>query len=184
MGKLNISNRYAKAFIETANEKKVIEKVTEDMQLIQNVLENSRELRTFLSNPIMNDAKKIEVLSAIFSDKLCDVSLSFLKFIVEKKRINMLIDISRRFNDIRDESLRISNAEVITATQIDDTQKEMLKTNLESFTKKKLRMKFKTDDSIIGGFKVRILDQIIDATLKNQLNKLKKKLLEESISVN
>ncbi len=184
MGNLNVSNRYAAALINSAGEKNVLEEVSGDMLLVYNTLHGSKELRNCLASPILKEAKKTEIVEAVFADRVGSDSMNFLRFIVAKKRVDILTDIVKRFNDIRDEELGIADAEVTTAFEADESQKDKLKTQLEEYTGSKLRMKFNIDSSIIGGFIVKISDKVIDASLNNQLKKLKKKLLDESVFSN
>lgn len=180
MGNLNVSNRYAAAFYQSAREKNVLEIVSGDMQLVYNTLAGSRELRNYLASPILKEAKKKEILNAVFGDRIGTDSIKFLNFIVVKKRVDILADIVKRFNDIRDEEIGIADAEITTAVETDSSQKDNLQKQLEEYTGTKLRMNFNVDNSIIGGFKAKVSDKVIDASVSNQLKKLKKKLLEES----
>lgn len=177
MGNLNVSNRYASAFYSNAEDKNILDSVADDMRMIYETLEGSRELRYHLASPILKDEKKTDILNAIFADKVNPDSINFLRFIVSKKRIGIISDIVKRFNDIHDINTGTADAEITTAVDIDESQKEELKSQLEQFTKKKLRLNYNVDASIIGGFKVKIADRIIDASLKNQLKKLRKALL-------
>jgi F-type H+-transporting ATPase subunit delta len=152
--------------------------------LVDATLSASKELRSFLSSPILKDEKKKDILNALFADKVSNDTSEFLNFVLEKKRVEILPDIVRRFNEIRDQKLGIANAVISTATEMDESSKGLLKTQIEAFTNKKLRVNFKTDESIIGGFTVKVSDKVIDASLRNQLAKLKKTLLSEKISIN
>lgn len=181
MGNINISNRYAEALIELSEERKILDKVTEDMRMIQLTLHDSRELRNILASPIIKDSKKNEIINAVFGDKITKDTINFLAFIIDKRRIDILFDIVKRFNDLRDNALGIANAEIVTASSIDESEKNLITDKLEQFTKFKLRTNYKVDENILGGFKVKISDQVIDASLKNQLDKLKKTLLKEQI---
>ncbi len=184
MANFNVSNRYATAFDEIAREKGVIDLVTQDMQLIEETLNASKELRTYLASPILKDEKKKEILDAVFTENVNKETSDLLEFVVEKKRVDILPDIVKRFNEIRDDQLGIANAAIVTASEVDDESKKHLQDQLEEYTKKKLRASFKTDNSIIGGFTVKVSDKVIDASVKNQLAKLKKTLLSEKISIN
>ncbi|MBN1299786.1 MAG: ATP synthase F1 subunit delta [Melioribacteraceae bacterium] len=184
MANLNVSNRYASALYEDVSEKGVIDRVSEDMRLIHSTLEASKELRNFLASPVIKDVKKIDILHELFSSKTEKETVAFLDFIVQKKRINILSDIVKRFNDIHDRKTGVANAEIITAHQLDEEEKKLLKDKLEKFANVELRVSYKVDDGIIGGFISKINDKVIDATLRNQLKKLKMKLLEETVSQN
>jgi F-type H+-transporting ATPase subunit delta len=183
MGILNIANRYANALIELALEKGTFDKVSNDIDLIFSTFKTSRELQVALSSPIVKSEKKSFILNEIFKDKVSNETLSFLSFIVEKNREDLLFDIIKRCKEIRDKKLGIINAEVFSSTELISEHKEKLKRKLEDFTKKKVKISFSLDKQLIGGFVVRIDDTVLDASIKHQLELLKEQFLKGSISI-
>ncbi len=74
----------------------------------------------------------------------------------------------------------IVNIIVTSVIELSENQKKELNKKLEAYTNKKVRINFKTDDTIVGGFIIRIGDSIIDASVVHQLDLLKNKFLDES----
>ncbi len=179
MSNYNVTFRYAEAFTEHALELGVYEKVIEDAELIFNTLNGSRELRNFLSSPVLKDAKKEELLFAVFGDKISDVTLQFLNFVVDKGRIEMLAEIMQRFLEIRDEKENITDVTLKSVFTLDEAQALKVKKKMEEFTGKKVRFHNIVDESIIGGYMAQIKDTVLDASVKRQLERLKKVLIEE-----
>lgn len=184
MSDLNIANRYATALIELAEEKKIFEAVSEDVDLIYNTLKSSRELRVVLESPVIKRENKHSVLSSIFSNRISKDSMNFISFIVEKQREDLLYNIMQRFLKMRDERLGIVDAEVVSSIELIDEHKIKIEKKLQEYTGKKVRISFSLDKELIGGFKVRIEDTIIDASLKHQLANLKEQFLKGNTSLN
>ena len=177
MSNFNISTRYAKALMEFAEGKESVEQVSIDMVLLENALYSSKELRAVLKSPVINKEKKKLVLQDLFGEKVSKVSMDFIFFVNSKNRESILFDISKRYNEIRNNQLNRVNAEVVSTVDFSDEQKDNLQKQLKEFSQKNVIPTYKLDESLIGGFTVRMNDTVIDASVKQQLNKLRKILV-------
>jgi F-type H+-transporting ATPase subunit delta len=184
MSDLNISNRYAHALMNLADEKNSLTKISGDIDLVSNTFHSSRELQLMLINPVIKSEKKLTVLTELFKDKISDDVMEFMKFVIHKNRENLLFKIVKQFLVRRDIKLDIINAKVISSIEISDEQKKVLQQKLEKYTNKNVRMFYILDDKIIGGFVIKMEDTVIDASLKHQLELLKIKFLKGSFKVN
>jgi len=177
MSSFNISTRYAKAFMEFAEEKNILEQVSNDMIMLEDVLSESKELRVVLKSPVINKEKKASIIEEIFSGKVDPKTLDLLLFVNGKKRESILLDIAKRFNDMRNAKLNRIEAEVISSIEFSSEQKDLMLKELTEFSKKEIIPTYKTDESLLGGFTVKIGDTVIDASVKEQLKKLRKNLV-------
>ena len=181
MSNFNISTRYARAFLDHIESKGNLKDVAGDMILLNNTFESSRELRNVMSNPVIKKDDKVAILTQLFESKVTADTVNFLKFITDKNREDKLVDIVRRFNEMHDVRAGIVNAEVIGAYEIEEDLKDHFLKTVEKYSSKSARVKYSSDEDLIGGFRIRIGDTIIDASVKNQLELLKSRLLEENI---
>ena len=181
MSSYNVSSRYAKALLDNSIENNSFDKVSDDVQLIFDSLKSSRDLRSVLLSPIIREEKKISILDEIFKSKISTEIMNFLKFVVEKNREDLLVDILRRYIDLKNEKLGILEVGVISGSEMTEDQKKKLGSNLEKRTGKKIILNYSLDDSLIGGFKLKLKDTVIDASVKYQLEKLKKSFIDENM---
>ncbi len=179
MSNFVISTRYANALMDISEENKSFERVVQDMNLISNTLENSKELRNVLISPIIAPEKKTNILLEVFGTLIGDDVRNFLKFLVDKGRENVLYEIAKRFLNLSDEKIGRVKVDITSAVDLDESQKSKIKNKLEEMINKKVIPNYKIDNSIIGGFKARFNDTVIDATVQHQLELLKKKLFEQ-----
>lgn len=177
MSNYNISTRYAKALMQFAKEKNSLEQVSDDILFLEETLLESKELRVVLQSPVISSEKKNTILNEIFANNFNEVSLDFILFVNKKNRSNILLDIAKNYNSIRNNKLNRVEAEVISSVELDDSQKSDLINQLKSFSKMEIIPKYKTDDSLIGGFTVKMNDTVIDASVKQQLIRLRKNLV-------
>jgi len=175
MSEFSVSSRYAKALLTLSNEKGLFDEIAVDIEFVFNTLGGSKELRSTLKSPIVNEEQKISLLDSIFAKHIRKDSLNFIKFIVNKGRENLLYSISKR-----DEQRGVAGAEVLSSVELTKNQKENIKKKLEEITKKNVRLNFSINKSIIGGFVIRLKDTVIDASISNQLRILRENLLTDS----
>jgi F-type H+-transporting ATPase subunit delta len=180
MSEFVISTRYANALMSISEDNNSFEKVLEDVVLVKNTLECSKELRNILKSPIISNSKKAEILKELFGEVTGTDAANFLEFLASKGRENLLLDICKRFLAISDVKLNQVKVSISSAIELSPEQKNDINAKLESIINKKVIPSYNIDNSIIGGFKARYRDTVIDASVKHQLEILKKKLFEDN----
>ncbi|OGV05721.1 MAG: ATP synthase F1 subunit delta [Ignavibacteria bacterium RIFOXYA2_FULL_37_17] len=125
----------------------------------------------------MDDKKSL--LQKIFENKISNETASFVGFVVEKNREDILFDIFKEFIALADKKNGIIKAKVVSASELNDQLKQKMIVDLSKKTNKKVSANYNVDANLIGGFIVRIEDTVYDASVKHQLNLLRKKFSEE-----
>lgn len=179
-----VSYRYASSLLDTAEEKNILETVAESIQLITDTLQENSILKRILENPVVKPYAKISVLEEIFKSKIDDDTMNFIRFVVHKNRENFLSSILENFLELFDEKLGVVNVTVKTAFEFDDEQKRLLKDRLEKYLNKTTRIGYLLDENIVGGFVAKIGDTVYDASLRHQLELLKKQFLSGGVPLN
>jgi len=179
-----VTNRYAKALIELAISENRLDEISKDLEFVQNSISSIRELMLLLKSPIVKRDKKKRVFSEIFSSKISDTTLKFCELIINRDRSELLPDIIKRFFELRDDFLNVKSVFVKSAIELDEKHIDELRSVLEKNLNKKVRLNLSIDKNIIGGFIVQIDDTVIDASLKHQLEILRKKFLSGTEKLN
>jgi F-type H+-transporting ATPase subunit delta len=173
-----ISSRYAQSLLDITEEKNNLDSVYEDVTLVLSALNQNPELRRVIISPVIKPKTKLSILNEIFSNKIGEELLRFIRFIIEKEREEYLYDIMDRFRELRNEKLGIIDVEVKTAWQFTQKQTEELSKRLEEMFDKKVQMSFVIDKNVLGGFIAKVGDTLFDASVRNQLDNLKRKFLQ------
>ncbi|MBI5807409.1 MAG: ATP synthase F1 subunit delta [Ignavibacteriales bacterium] len=179
MSVFRVSYRYANSLMLLAEEKNIFQEVAKDADLIFNTINNSKELKVILKSPVIKTELKKKLLNEIFSNKISSETLSFIDFVIQKNREDILLEIFKEFLVLCDKKNKILRAKVKTAVELDESLKSKLTSKLESRTNQKVIANYLLDQKIIGGFVVEIDDQVYDASVKHQLAQLRKKFSEE-----
>ncbi len=184
MSDYKVSIRYASSLLETSLEKKSLDKVYADADLIYKTLKSSNDLKRLLSSPVVKAEAKAVILKEIFTNKVSPETINFLNFVIEKNRIDLLQSIIEKFFELRNEKLGLVEVQIKTAFEFTREQSEILKKNLEQLAGKKVVLNFVLDSKVIGGFIARVGDSVYDASIQHQLDLLKKKFLQGGPALN
>lgn len=166
--------RYAKAVLDQANHAKISEVVFGDMKSIQQTLAGSKELRVVLQSPVVKAEDKKQALLQIF-EKNSDVTKGLIQILSSNKRINLLGSVALAYVDLYNNSKGVKVATVITAVAITpEIQATVLSKVKEMTGSENVTIHNTIDDSIIGGFILRVGDLQYNASIANQLGNLKR----------
>ena len=172
-----VIRRYAKALFQLASEQHALEQIESDMSSVQRMIEKSKELAAILQSPVIQAKEKQQVLSELFKGKIHELSYDFLKLLLDKNREEFLPGIITYFLKIIDESKGVLRGDLKAAYPLSNEQKKSLKSQLDRITGKNVIINEQIDSTLIGGFIIRMEDTVIDASIKNQLDKLRETLL-------
>ena len=172
-----ITNRYAKALLDQAISENQLDVIVKDLEFIRKNILSLRELSLLIKSPIVKRDKKRKIFIELFKDKVSETTLNFCELIINRQRLDLILDIIQRFLELKDEYLNIKSVLVKSAIELDEKHINELKSILEINLGKVVNINFSIDKNLIGGFVVQIDDTIIDASLKHQLEMLRKKFL-------
>jgi F-type H+-transporting ATPase subunit delta len=181
MNDSKISVRYARALFQTALEKKLLDKVSQDMILISEICK-SPETKEFLASPIIPPSKKEDIFHKILGGNVEQITLSLIDLIVKNGRESYIPSISRDFIHDTKKFKGITDSVLTTAAPVDDKVRKQITELISDVFKTNVELKETIDPEIIGGFILQVDDSYIDASIKNKLRKIKKELIGSTIS--
>jgi F-type H+-transporting ATPase subunit delta len=181
MDQSKITTRYAKAFFSLAKEKGQLDLLKKDMDLIRSLCDESSGLKLLLESPVLKISQKIKLLDSMLEEKVQKPTLNFVRLVTHSKREAYLPGICRDFLGMYQKEKGIKTAVLTSAVPISKTMADQIHAFLEAELKLTIEMSMKTDPELIGGFVLRIDDKQVDASILNQLKKIKVTLLETDI---
>ena len=172
-----VSIRYSKALFESALEEKLIEEVRSDLEMIKIVCIGNPEIQDALINPLIEEYLKANLLREIFGGKVNQLTFKFLQLLSKKKRSGFLLEMIDNYLARILEYKNVLSGSLIAASTLDQNQIESIKQKIEEMTGKAVQLTEHSDESMIGGFIVKIKDTVIDLSIKTQLDKLRTQLI-------
>ncbi len=165
--------RYAKAALDFASDKKVADKVEKDMHNIVTVVSGNTELQNVLSSPVVNSEEKRNALNAIFKGSN-EITLGLISTLTDNKRIEMLQEVAYKYIILYEKRKGEAVATVTSAVPLTaDIEKKIL-SQVTKLTGNKVTIENTIDESIVGGFILRVGDLQYDASVASKLNRLKR----------
>jgi F-type H+-transporting ATPase subunit delta len=169
-----LASRYAKALLDLAVEQHAVDSTLQDIRLLDAVSKQSREFTNMLRSPIINAAKKQEIVAAVLSGKMSALTDGFIKLLVSKGREANLPEIAESFMTQYKVMKNIKTVKLTTATPLSDTVKQnIIKNVVASVHNGEIEVTEVVDPNIIGGFILQMDDKLVDASVRRDLNDVK-----------
>lgn len=170
---------YARSLFELATDAGGTDKLMEVADELEQICELAREdkkINLFLSSPIVDVKARGKALSAIFTNRITDLMLRFLLVLNNKGRLDRLESIETAFDQLVQEAFGRIEVDVITPVAIDAELIATIKEKISTVLGKEPVLHPYVDESLLGGIKLRIGDQLIDGSVQTRLRKLSEEL--------
>lgn len=180
MNESQISVRYAKALFQGAAERKQLDAVYKDMELVADVCKMD-DFQEMLMLPSLKVSQKQALANSLFEKHLSELSLSMIQLVIENKREAYLTGIARNFRELYRKEKGIQSASLVTATPVDEGAMKAILDLIKKTYASQVELSASVDEDVIGGFVLTIEDKQYNASVANSLKKLRKQLLQTSI---
>lgn len=180
MSDIRVASRYAKSLLDLAIEKGTLEQVRQDMLLLDKTVQENRDYRLMLKNPIIKHDKKLAILKAIFGGKISDMTSLFLEIITRKNREAVLESVPQEFENQYNLKNNIQTATITTAVPLDANLRDEFSQIVARKTGKTVQLEEKVDPALIGGYVLTIGDTQIDDSIKSSLQRLRNKFNDQT----
>lgn len=174
-----LDKRYAQALYDVALSKGKVDKYIDDLEGVVDLIKNNKELKNVLHNPEVSTSEKKRFLINIFKGKMDEDLLTFLLLLVEKDRMDFIEEKLIELKKIDLINKRTKVAKIRTAVPLEDYQREKLKEKLMKKYDHTIILEEIVDPEIIGGMIIVVGDDLIDASIKNNIDDLKHDLMDK-----
>lgn len=174
--------RYAKAILSFALEQQKEVEVNNDMLLVANTIQDSKELQLLLNSPVLKTELKKSALKEIFESKTSPLTIGLMNLLIDNKRLPILGEVAKKYNVIFDSLKGIEVAKVTTAIPLTEELNQQVLRKVIEITGKQATIESIINPDIIGGFILRVGDIQYDASVANKLQVLKRQFESESFS--
>ena len=170
-----IAKRYAGAIYNIAKSSNSVNEVREVLNILMENYEESEEFRKILEDPLKKFSEKEKFLEKSF-DHISKESLGVIKYIVKKQRLSLIREIKDYFLKLYYDENNKLPVIAIFAKELSEKQREQLVQKLEKKYNKKIVLNVKVDKKIIGGGILKIGNEVINGSIKNQIEEIKKNI--------
>jgi F-type H+-transporting ATPase subunit delta len=170
-----IAEVYARALFEVAKEHDVLDRVHDEIGEFAEALSDDRTLQVFLFSPYFSSEEKRDGVSKIVSDADERV-VNFLELLAERHRMPALFRIKREFDSLWAEENKLLPVTVTSAVELDESLVEEIGKRIEDQTGRRVELSSNVDPEVLGGLMVRVGNMVLDGTVRNRLERLRKQV--------
>jgi F-type H+-transporting ATPase subunit delta len=170
-----IAEVYARALFEVAKEKDALDRVHDELGQFVDALEKERNLQVFLFSPYFSSEEKKEGVRRIVSDA-DERFLNFLELLAERHRMPVIFRVRRTFDSMWAEENRLLPVIVTSAVELDESLVQSIGDRIAEQTGRQVDLSSNVDPDVLGGLMVRVGNMVLDATIRNRLEQLRKQV--------
>jgi len=158
---------------EVAKEKGKLDAIRDQLAQFADAVEGNRELQVFFFSPYFSSAEKIDgVKRAIVGAD--PEFLNFLALLIEKQRMPEIFRIRRQFEELWKHENRRIDVTVTSAVELDKAVVDKIGEEIERQTGQEVDLASRVDEEILGGVVLQVGNMVLDASIRNRLEKLRK----------
>ena len=172
-----IAEVYARALFEVASERDALDEVHEQLGQFADALEEDRNLMQFFFSPYFSgEEKKSALVRAI--EGANPAFMNFLEALVERHRMPVIFRIRDRFHQMWEEERKLLPVEVTSAVSLDKAIVQRIGEQVGEQTGRRVELSSRVDPDILGGIVLRVGNFILDASIVNRLEQLRKQVAQ------
>jgi F-type H+-transporting ATPase subunit delta len=170
-----IAEVYARSLFEVAKEHDVLDRVHDELGEFAEALSDDRTLQVFLFSPYFSSNEKRDGVRKIVSDA-DERFVNFLELVAERHRMPALFRIRREFDALWAEEHKLLPVTVTSAIELDESLVEEIGKRIQEQTGRKVELSSNVDPDVLGGLMVRVGNMVLDDTVRNKLERLRKQV--------
>jgi F-type H+-transporting ATPase subunit delta len=168
-----IAEVYSRALFEVAKEHDAIDRIHDELGEFAEALEENRDLQLFFFSPYFSSEEKAEGVERIV-DGGEEHFVNFLKLLAERHRMPALHRIRGEFERMWAEENKLLPVSVTSAVELDESLVKDIGKRIEEQTGQRVELSSNVDPEVLGGLVVRVGNMVLDASVRNRLEQLRK----------
>jgi F-type H+-transporting ATPase subunit delta len=170
----SVAGRYARALFDLAKDEDKLKQVETDVVAVQQMLDESEDLRRMVRSPLISSDDQIRVLTVILDRAgISALAANFFKLVARNRRLFATADMIKAFRALLARERGEVAADVTSAHALNNEQLNMLSETLSGIVGQRVQINTKVEPNLLGGLIVRIGSRMFDSTLRTKLINLK-----------
>jgi F-type H+-transporting ATPase subunit delta len=172
-----IAQVYARSLFEVAKEQDLLDTIRDQLGQFADALNDNREVAIFFFSPYFQTSEKKAGLERMISGAE-PIFMNFLQALLERHRMPAIFRIRVAYEQMWEEENRLLPVQVTSAVELDEQTVNSIGERIGQQTGRKIELSSEVDDSIIGGIVLRVGNVILDASIRNRLEQLRKQVAQ------
>ena len=171
---------YAEALLELATEQGVVDELAGQVQELMPTISAGGDLHRLLANPAIGDNERGQIIQRVFEGKVHDLLYKMLRVLGDKGRLGSLPEVAGGYLLAVAEARGQVDVQAYVATELDAAAVKQVADQIGQALGKTVSLSQRVDPALIGGMKIKVGDQLIDASVASQLRNMKNKMVAAS----
>lgn len=163
-------NAYAEAIVALAAGSGVLDVVDSELTTVARAIAGNRSMQERLADINTPTGVRLKVLEAETLQAAHPATRAALAMMIAGEEASSLVEVADLVSTMAAQRRDAELATVTVAADLDDAQRERLRSALEDHLDRKLALKVIVDPSVIGGVRARVGDTVIDGSLSGRLS--------------
>jgi ATP synthase F1 delta subunit len=170
-----IATVYARSLFEVATENDKLDLVREQLGEFADAVSENRELQIFLFSPYFSTEEKKDGLDRALTD-VDPVVENFLKLLIEKHRMPVIFRIRAEYEQLWEEANKLLPVEITSAVELPEATVKQLGDRISEQTGRRVELSSHVEPEILGGIVVQVGNSVLDASIRNRLEQLRRQV--------
>ncbi len=168
---VTIARPYAEAVFRIARENKALAAWSQRLSLLS-AIAGDAQMRSCIGNPQLSAAQKSELFKSLAGQAVDGAEANLIDILAKNERLSVLPEIAETFEALKRAEEGVAEATIHSAFPLDDKQRADLVADLEARFKTRLNAEVVVDQSLIGGVKIVVGDQVLDTSVRGKLESM------------
>lgn len=174
-----LARRYSAALFALAKDAGTIDATVGELDAFVAALKSDPSIAEFFGSPVIERAKKTELLRGVLAGRASDLVSGFIALLVAKRRENLIETIARQMHELSDEDAHRATAHIATPANLGPSELAELARRLSNVYKRTIVPHAKAEPDILGGAIVQVGDKYVDASIAGRLEAVRRHLLAQ-----
>jgi F-type H+-transporting ATPase subunit delta len=170
-----IAEVYARALFEAAKDAGALDRVHDELNQFADALDSDRNLQVFFFSPYFSSEEKKDAVSRVVTGA-DPRTVNFLELLAERHRMPAIFRIRRQLGELWADENKLLPVSVTSAIELDEGLVEEIGKRIQEQTGRRVELSSTVDPDVLGGLVVRVGNMVLDASVRNRLERLRKQV--------
>jgi len=170
-----IAQVYSRSLFEAARERDNLDEVRDQLAQVAGALAEDRDLQTFFFSPYFSTEEKKDGLRKAITGA-DELVANFMELLIENHRMPVIFRIRRVFDGLWAKERKLLPVQITSAVELDEKVAKEIASQIGERTGRKVDLATEVEPDILGGIIVRVGNSILDASIRNRLERLRKQV--------
>lgn len=177
-----VTRRYAEGLLAVAEAAGDVDAVAAGLETIAKALADHADLKGFIEHPLIAPGAKLDVLRRVFGETVHETVYRFVRVLLDRDRSAYITAVAEQFRAFAEAARGRVHVHIEAARPLSDAERTRLEQGLSQATGKQVSSDVEVNADLLAGYRVRLGNRVLDASLRGAINQFSDQLLAAGAS--